>query len=114
MRSATISSIVLLSVVAASRADQLPSFMLGQYNYVDGENHSNFLKAIGVSGFLRSLVGTLTPTQYISEDDNGIKIYTSLGLKSLESVFKLDTPYMESGLGKSVPTTAVLVAVDGP
>jgi len=99
---------MILSVVAMTQADQLPSFMLGQYNYVDGENHDNFLKAIGVSGFLRGLVGTLTPTQYISEDQNGIRIYTSLGIKSIESVFKLNTPYMESGFGQSVPTTAVL------
>ncbi|XP_023327689.1 myelin P2 protein [Eurytemora carolleeae] len=89
----------------------LPEYMIGEYEYVSGDNYDKFLSAIGIGLFQRTLLAATSPKQTIRQVGDEIEIIVDIGIggRIAQSNFKLGSPYVETTLkGDKIPTIATL------
>merc|ERR1711892_40829 len=105
-------SLLLVSLLAgfARSANPLPDYMIGKYKLDTSNGFNDYMSALGVNFFTRTIACALTPTATNKQRSNGdVIIDTSSTFRSTSVTFRLVSPCQESTAdGRTVSTTAVL------
>jgi len=91
-------------------ANPLPDYMIGSFVLDTSNGFNDYMSALGVNIFTRTIACALTPTATNKQTSNGdITIETSSTFRSTSVTFKLNTPFKENTAdGRTASTTALL------
>merc|ERR1711962_159911 len=98
---------VFLVAVSSVCGNDLPSYMIGDYEFTTSKGFSDYMAALGVNLIKRTLACGLSYEQQIRENEAGISIDTITSFTSTHTTFKLGVPFQEyTADGRTTTTVA--------